>query len=310
VFDPVGWIILAVLAVPWYAAALVIHGQDFIDGFILKHNVKRFTGSLEGHTGSLFYYIVAVPLLLLPWTSPLLASLRHVRADAATSVRRFLWIWAGFVVVFFSLSGTKLPHYVLYGATPLFLLVAIHRDSLRRPWLHLLPPTLLMAAFTALPFVASLLAQGNAGNAYYRAQLAEAGTVTTAAYYLVTTGALLLWLALARWLTASTWTKLVAGSAIATGVLITTVSPWLGNLLQGPVKEAALAARALGGPVVAWRFDAPSISVYREAVTPLRPPEPGELAITRIDRIPASGYETLFRRGGVVVVRRLAEQTQ
>lgn len=306
VFDPVGWIILAVLVVPWYAAALTIHGQDFIDGFILKHNVKRFTGSLEGHTGSLFYYVVAVPLLLLPWTSPLLAALRHARSDASTSVRRFLWIWAGFVVVFFSLSGTKLPHYVLYGSTPLFLLVAAHRDSLRRAWLHLLPPTLLLAAFIALPMIADLLSRGGAGNVYYRAQLAQAHDITSTLYYLVTCGALLVWLLAIALMKTSAWNRLLLGAVLSTGVLITTVAPWVGTLLQGPVKEAALAARALGGTVVAWRFDAPSMSVYREAVTPLRAPEPGELAITRIDRIPETGYETLFRKGGVVLVRRLA----
>jgi 4-amino-4-deoxy-L-arabinose transferase-like glycosyltransferase len=33
-------------------------------------------------------------------------------------LRRFLWIWFAFVLAFFSLSGTKLPHYVLYGCTP------------------------------------------------------------------------------------------------------------------------------------------------------------------------------------------------
>lgn len=305
VFDPVGWIILAVLVVPWYAAALAIHGQNFIDGFILKHNVKRFTGSLEGHTGSLFYYVVAVPLLLLPWTAPLLAALRHVRTDAATSVRRFLWLWAGFVVVFFSLSGTKLPHYVLYGSTPLFLLVAAHRDGLRRAWPHLLPPTLLLAAFIALPTIADHLSRGEAGNPYYRAQFAEAHAITSPAYHAVTIGALLLWLTVATLLKSSIWSRLSIGAAICVVVLTTTVSPWAGTLLQGPVKEAALAARALGGTVVAWRFDAPSISVYRGAVTPLRAPEPGELAITRIDRVPESGYETLFRKGGVVLVRRL-----
>ena len=310
VFDPVGWIILAVLVVPWYAAALAIHGQNFIDGFILKHNVKRFTGSLEGHTGSLFYYVIAVPLLLLPWTAPLLATLRHARADAATSVRRFLWLWAAFVVVFFSLSGTKLPHYVLYGSTPLFLLVAAHRDSLRRAWPHLLPPTLLLAVFIALPAVAVQLSRGDAGNVYYRAQLAEAQAITSSAYYAVTIGALLVWLAVAARLKASIWSRLSIGAAMVVAVMTTTVSPWAGTLLQGPVKEAALAARALGGTVVAWRFDAPSISVYRQAVTPLRAPEPGELAITRIDRVPESGYETLFRKGGVVLVRRLTSPSQ
>ena len=80
-FDPIGWLILLAIVVPWYAATLAVHGQNFIDGFILKHNVERFTGTLEGHAGSLFYYVIAVPLLLLPWTGPLIASVPEARSD-------------------------------------------------------------------------------------------------------------------------------------------------------------------------------------------------------------------------------------
>ena len=307
VLDPIGWIILAVLVVPWYAAALIIHGQNFIDSFILKHNVERFTGTLEGHAGSLFYYIFAVPLLLLPWTSPLLAALRNIRSDADTGVRRFLWIWAGFVVVFFSLSGTKLPHYVLYGATPLFLLVAAHRESLRRAWLHFAPPTALLALFVLLPLVFKLLSTGDVGNAYYRAQLGEAFAEADWIYFAVTLGGLLLWLGIALRVQATLWTKMMIVATIQVLVLTTVVVPWVGNVLQGPVKEAAAFVRKLDEPVVAWRLNAPSFSVYREAVTPSRAPEPGELALTRVDRIPKTGYETLYRKGGVAVVRRQAE---
>jgi hypothetical protein len=56
------------------------------------------------------------------------------------------------------------------------------------------------------------------------------------------------------------------------------------------------------------RFSAPSFSVYREAVTPSGIPEPGGLAVTRSDRIPAEGYETVFREGGVALIRRLADE--
>lgn len=307
VLDPIGWIIFAVLVVPWYAAALMIHGQNFIDGFILKHNVERFTGTLEGHAGSLFYYIFAVPLLLLPWTSPLLAALRNIRSDAGTGVRRFLWVWAGFVVVFFSLSGTKLPHYVLYGATPLFLLVAAHRESLRRAWLHFAPPTALLVLFVLLPLVFKLLSISNAGNAYYRAQLGEAFAAADWIYFAVTLGGLLLWLGVALRLQATLWSKMMIVATIQVLVLTTVVVPWVGNVLQGPVKEAAAFVRELDEPVVAWRLNAPSFSVYRETVTPSRAPEPGELALTRVDRIPETGYETLYRKGGVAVVRRQAE---
>lgn len=307
VFDPLGLVILAGISVPWYAAALAIHGQAFIDGFILKHNVERFTGTMEGHAGSLFYYVLAVPLLLLPWTGPLLATLRHIRADCATGVRRFLWIWAGFVIVFFSLSGTKLPHYVLYGATPLFLLIAAHRNELRRTWPHLAAPALLLVVLPLLPLIFSALAASNAGNAYYRAQLALAAGEATPEYFIITTGGLLLWLWLAARWNAAAWIKLGAAAAIQVFVLGAAVVPWAGAVLQGPVKEAALLARKTGEPVVAWRYYAPSFSVYRQSVTISRAPQPGELAITRTDRMPATGIETVYRKGGVALVRKLPD---
>ncbi|MDR2688520.1 MAG: glycosyltransferase family 39 protein [Azoarcus sp.] len=314
VFDPRGWLILVALTAPWYAAALALHGQEFIDGFILKHNVKRFTGTLEGHAGSLFYYALAMPLLLLPWTGPFIASLARMKADAGTGsdngLRRFLWIWAGFVVVFFSLSGTKLPHYALYGATPLFLLIAVHRDELRHASPHLLPPALLFALFAFLPALFAMLAAGDSGNAYYRAQLAAgpARADEMSIYWSACALAFALWLgALILLRHAAIWQRLLAAAAIQVTLLGAVVLPWLGAVLQGPVKEAALFTRDRPETVVTWRLDVPSVSVYRAAVTPSRAPESGEIAITRLDRVPDEGYEILFQRGGVAVVRKRDE---
>jgi len=306
-FDPIGLLILAALVVPWYATALAIHGQAFIDGFILKHNVRRFTGTLEGHAGSIFYYVIALPLLLLPWTGPLFAALRSVRSDYATGVRRFLWLWAAFVVVFFSLSGTKLPHYVLYGSTPLFLLIAAHRNELRRGWPHLAAPTLLLLVLPLLPPAFAALSSSDAGDEYYRAQLGLALAEAAWPYYLVTVAGAALWIAvMLRW-NASAWLKLCAAAAIQVIVLSAVVVPWIGAVLQGPVRDAALLAERLAEPVVAWRYTAPSFSVYRKAVTEKRAPAAGELAVTRSDRVPPDGVETLYRKGGVVLVRKLAE---
>ncbi|MDR0634503.1 MAG: glycosyltransferase family 39 protein [Azoarcus sp.] len=308
--DARGWLIFAALTVPWYGAALALHGRDFIDGFFLRHNVERFTGTLEGHAGSLFYYIAVVPCLLLPWTGPFLATLRRLKADcdarAGSGLRRYLWIWAGFVVVFFSLSGTKLPHYALYGATPLFLLIAVHRDELRRPAAHLAPPTALFLLFIALPTLCTLLADTEIGNAYYRAQFAEASLRAGTAYYALCGGALLLWLAALFALRGKVWNRLLVAAVLQTLALALAFAPWLGAVLQGPVKEAALFVRERPETVVTWRLTMPSISVYRNAVTPSRPPEAGELAITRADRVPEQGFDILFRRAGVAVARRSA----
>ena len=305
-----GWLIFALLVVPWYATILAIHGQDFINGFIFKHNVERFTGTLEGHAGSLFYYVFMVPLLLLPWTGPLFASLCRIKADysghGGSGLRRYLWCWAGFVIVFFSLSGTKLPHYALYGATPLFLLIAAHRNALCRPLAHLGPPTVLFALFIVLPGIGSILGASSAGNDYYRAMLAEATLRAGPDYYGICGSALLIWVVALFALRGALWNRLLLAAVLQTAVLAFAVSPWLGAVLQGPVKEAALFTRARAEPVVVWRLGAPSISVYRDAVTEQRSPEAGEVAIMRFDRVPDTGFEMLFHRAGVAVVRKSA----
>jgi len=304
VFDPVGWILLIVLVVPWYAYSLGVHGQLFIDGFFLKHNVKRFTGTLEGHAGSMFYYVLVLPLLLLPWSGPLFAGLRKVLSDRSTGVRRFLWIWAGFVVVFFSLSGTKLPHYALYGSTPLFLLIATHRHELKRGWPHLVPAGIFLAFLPFIPSLLGYLATTDAGDAYQRAQFARAIDVVTPAYYLSTILVLAGWIAFATFSAHRIWIKLAAAAVAQVILLATVVTPFLGEVAQGSVKRAGLFVHSLNEPAARIRFDTPSFSVYARQPTPRQEPAPGELAVTRVDRVPPSGYDTILEDGGVVLLRR------
>jgi 4-amino-4-deoxy-L-arabinose transferase-like glycosyltransferase len=72
------------------------------------------------------------------------------------------------VLAFFSLSGTKLPHYVLYGSTPLFLLLARHWGSGGR--LPLFGAVALLGLWPALPWLTVMLAE-RASNGYYADQL-------------------------------------------------------------------------------------------------------------------------------------------
>ncbi len=53
-----------------------------------------------------------------------------------------------------------------------------------------------------------------------------------------------------------------------------------------------------------WNFHMPSFAVYRGRVTPIGAPRPGDLALTRIDRLPAdANVERLFDEGGVALVK-------
>jgi hypothetical protein len=89
--------------------------------------------------------------------------------------------------------------------------------------------------------------------------------------------------------------------ALLAGVVV----PYAGELAQGPIKAAGLKARELGEEVIFWRFTtAPSFSVYRQAITLKGNPEAGQVALTRVDRLPADApVDILFREGGVALVR-------
>jgi 4-amino-4-deoxy-L-arabinose transferase-like glycosyltransferase len=306
VFDPLGWAILLAVAAPWYAVQLELHGRAFVDGFLVRHNLQRFRGTLEGHGGSVFYYVAVVPGLLLPWTGLLWRTGRRLRQDLAHPASRFLLLWFAFVFAFFSLSGTKLPQYVLYGLTPLFVLMA---RSAREAgsWRNLLLlPVLALLALLGLPSAlgAWIGAHPGAYPPMYAAQAARAVQLAGAPYYAITLACALAAGAAALRRTRPAWQRALAASGALGLALVLAFTPWLGGALAGPVKDAALLARQLPGPAVQWELSAPSFSVYREQLTPARPPRAGELAITRADRLaPDAPVEKLFEEGGVVLLR-------
>ncbi|MDB5815881.1 MAG: glycosyltransferase [Rhodocyclales bacterium] len=313
VFDPLGWLVLLVVTVPWYAAELSIHGQAFIDGFLLKHNVERFSGSLEGHSGSIFYYLLIVPLLLLPWLTWLAASLFKLKRDLQDTthpVRRFLWIWAIFVIVFFSLSGTKLPHYGLYGCTPLFVLIALHRDVVRNARIGALPAIVILCLALTLPsLLGDALAKGWIKDPFYILQLSRIAEVKLDGYHGITSVTLVVAIMAIFVLHSDAWRRVSVVAVMALISITTAVAPLVGELLQGPIMRAGLAARAFKEPAVLWNFHAPSFSVYRRAVTPSEQAQPGQIALTRADRLPPDAkVDILQREGGVLLVRIKAVQ--
>ena len=319
--DVPAWAIFAGVALPWYAYALHRHGRAFVEGFFVHHNLERFRSPLEGHGGSVFYYLALLPLLWLPWTPCLALLWRGRRKVWAEPRSRFLLAWSAFVLVFFSLSGTKLPHYALYGLSPLVLLaaarlapaglarcgraiaVAVAAAAAGTVWLGLASPQAVQA------WVAS---GRSPADAHWRALLdpAAAPVPPTAALGVAATLAIA-GMALLAWRSVRWRLHAVVAAALVDALVWTTaVVPWWGEALQGPVRNLARLAEARGLALVQWQLDQPSASFYRGAAAPKRSPAPGEAALVRADRLAAlpaaerAGLETLAaERGFVLVVR-------
>ena len=305
VFDWRAIALFLVIAAPWYAAILAKEGRGFVEGFFLKHNVARFGGPLQGHGGSLLYYFPVVLLLSLPHAALIAPVLTRLRALWRDELQAYLLLWFGFVFVFFSLSGTKLPHYVLYGYTGLALLMAASGKEVRSRFWILLPALLFFVALLGLPHALAYLVP-RLHDAYYRQALGTALThfgIAYFAYFGIAT-ALVVYAMLER--RTALARKLALCGLLAAAGMSTLVVPVAGELQQ-PIKEAALLARERHFEVVMWRLNAPSFSVYRGAPTPTRDPRPGDVIVTKASRLPdlpkGTAYDILFSRGGIVLAR-------
>ncbi len=138
--DPLGWLLFAAIALPWYLVQYRLMGQSFVDYFLFRENLGRLTGTLQGHGGSYGYYVPVLLLIVLPYTTLMLRAGFVSLRQHITPLTLFLWIWFAVVFGVFTLASTKLPHYLLIGLTPVFLLMARHREALCPP-ARAAPPT-------------------------------------------------------------------------------------------------------------------------------------------------------------------------
>jgi len=133
----VGWrpiVLFLAIAVPWFVLVSRVH-PEFAYFIFVREHFERFTSKVVGHPAGPFYY---VPVLLfgpLPWSlwAIALAASRTGRAAFAcipVAVRSFLLIWAGFVIVFFTIASSKLTPYVLPAFPALALLMGGWLDAL------------------------------------------------------------------------------------------------------------------------------------------------------------------------------------
>jgi len=117
-----GVLLFCAVALPWYIS-VQIRNPEFFRVFLLEHNLARFGSNLYHHKEPFWYYVPVVMLGLLPWTVfGLAAQWQSVRVwwsegremlQSESAWNAFLVIWLVVPVVFFSISHSKLPGYIV-----------------------------------------------------------------------------------------------------------------------------------------------------------------------------------------------------
>lgn len=122
--------IAVAIAGVWYGPMIYRHGWTFIDQFIFQHHFARFVSNKYRHPQPFYFYVPVVAAMVLAWTMVLIATLAASprwswRAwNVVDRTRIFALAWLIVPTLFFSLSGSKIPGYVLPVLPAAALLVA------------------------------------------------------------------------------------------------------------------------------------------------------------------------------------------
>ncbi|MEP6870677.1 MAG: glycosyltransferase family 39 protein [Anaerolineaceae bacterium] len=117
--------IFAALAAPWHVL-VSRRNPEWARFYFIHEHLNRFLTTEHHRRGAWFYFLPLLVAGLLPWTTLLPQIVRRGwRSDTGRfQTNRFLLIWSAFIFVFFSLSGSKLPSYILPIFPALGLLLA------------------------------------------------------------------------------------------------------------------------------------------------------------------------------------------
>jgi len=140
-----GILLYFAIVLPWFIA--VQHqNPTFFQEFFLQHNLERFATNRYQHQQPIWYYLVVMLLATMPWTVIAMRALfdgvgksvkewriRHARigklhvgiaaeSQPGDAFPEFLVLWALIPIIFFSLSQSKLPGYILPSLPPITIL--------------------------------------------------------------------------------------------------------------------------------------------------------------------------------------------
>jgi len=129
-----GFLITTLISVPWYILELLKEGKPFWDNFFGYHNFQRYTSVVNNHAEPFWFFLYIMILASLPVTPFLCHGIFKTFKDFLKSSKEscnfsetiysYSLCWLISVLVFFSISATKLPSYWLPAVPAAAILIS------------------------------------------------------------------------------------------------------------------------------------------------------------------------------------------
>lgn len=107
-----GVLMFLALVAPWYVAVGIETNGVWIEQFFFKHNVGRFTSTMEGHRGFPLLSVVVMVAALIPFSFFVPQAFKMVWGQLRQNAFvQFCFVAMAVIVIFFAFSRTILPSY-------------------------------------------------------------------------------------------------------------------------------------------------------------------------------------------------------
>lgn len=294
--DPIGLLLWLLIPLIWFYPAFKSSGEFMIIDFFLKHNLGRFSETMESHGGQLWYYVPVLFLAFIPFTHFFNKKLFR---SFLKGENLFFTLWFGLTFLLFSFSKTQLPHYITYGYIPLIILmVKNHSESASMGFK--IQIVLLILIFITLPLLITHFSFSTE-KVFLNELLLEVPQVFGLWYYVFQCTLLILLLVFIP--------KSFQNFYVLLSLFIASTALFMshyGNLQQGFVKEAGLTLRESDEEVYMTNHYNPSLSFYAQQTAEMAKGfEAGKLYFISIDKFKAEEMELLSKGSGFVLVRVL-----
>ncbi len=132
-----GTILSLLVASAWYLPMYQANGWKFVDEFFIQHHFQRYTSNKYQHPQPFYFFLWVLPLMTIPWLPFFFAaiwkSIKNLiekfkgqdqsHQFSSSPLLLFSLSWLIVPLVFFSLSGSKLPGYILPALPAALILI-------------------------------------------------------------------------------------------------------------------------------------------------------------------------------------------
>ena len=316
VTHPASVIMFTVVILPWHVAVYLDQGWSFFEGFYLGHNLARFNSTMENHGGSPFYYVLLFPVLLLPFTRQFFVVLANARGklnDCLPPIYFYFCIWFLLTLGLFSFSQTQLPHYLLYGLVPVFIVISVNLakiEQCHKLW-DCLFPALALLLFSWLPLALPNIAESEDG---YNGATAQAGwQAFSGGLWIIAAIITVLGLFIYFYKSLNKLSKALCLGFLSICACNFVLLPTISAGQQQPVHKIATIVNMQypNAHIVAYKTNMPSFSVYTQRIVNRDQPNTGDLIILKIDKVeklqrsqPGAEFSEITRSAGLALYRR------